>query len=63
MSRESPMNTRDQQPGRAAPRKRPYHTPRLIRYGTLGEITRGGGGAAREPGGQNAPKSKASGGQ
>lgn len=57
------MNTRDQQPGDAPPRKRTYRSPRLIKYGTLGEITRGGGGGSREPGGQGQPKTKATGPQ
>lgn len=41
--------------------RRPYRPPRLVRYGDLDQITRGGGGVERDgPGG--APKSKLKGG-
>lgn len=38
--------------------KRPYNSPRLLRYGTFLDITEGGGGFQREPGGTGAPKSR-----
>jgi hypothetical protein len=41
--------------------KREYQTPQLAVFGTLRELTAGGGGTNREPGGGSAPKSKATG--
>jgi hypothetical protein len=41
--------------------KQTYSSPRLLRYGTFVEITEGGTGLFREPGGVGAPKSKATG--
>lgn len=37
--------------------KKPYHPPKLSRYGTLREVTKGGGakGGSRGDGGQNPP--------
>jgi len=40
--------------------KKPYRSPRLVKYGSLAQITRGGGGTRRD-GGVGSPKSKASG--
>ena len=42
-------------------KKKPYRSPRLVKYGSLAQITRGGSGLQRD-GGAGAPKSKASGG-
>ncbi|MGH7275375.1 MAG: lasso RiPP family leader peptide-containing protein [Nitrospiria bacterium] len=45
----------------ASKRKNPYRSPRLVKYGSLAQITRGGGGSRRD-GGAGSPKTKASGG-
>lgn len=41
--------------------KRPYKPPSLVMYGAYRQLTQGGGGTAREPGGMAAPKTKATG--
>ena len=46
---------------KTTPLKKTYSSPRLLEYGTFAEITEGGNGAFREPGGPGSPKSKASG--
>jgi hypothetical protein len=43
----------------AAPRKKPYVSPRLTRYGRFADIVQGRGGVKMEPGGPQAgPKSR-----
>lgn len=41
--------------------KKTYSSPKLVHYGTFLEITEGGNGAFREPGGVGSPKSKTTG--
>jgi len=31
-------------------RRKPYHSPRLVVYGDLSRVTRGGGGTSKDPG-------------
>jgi hypothetical protein len=42
-------------------RKKRYNRPHLVQYGSLTQITKGGGGSRRD-GGKGSPKTKSSGG-
>jgi hypothetical protein len=41
--------------------KKPYEQPKLSRLGTIRDLTGGGLGSNREPGGSSAPKTKQTG--
>lgn len=44
------MNEKQQKPEAKQPEKAKYEAPRLTRWGTLRELTLGGGGNKKEPG-------------